>query len=157
MESCAIIRHALSKQNLPEDEHFFFRREMEAARQIGTFAQRLPYTFYKQLSNYGHSIEKPANALAFLWLVGVSLFSLHFCWGWFALVGNIDNPTFNTAMGLSFSNMFPPFGFGRLYFTGEFMRELPPILQVFSAFQTVMSLPLLFFLGLGLRQRFRLK
>jgi hypothetical protein len=34
---------------------------------------------------------------------------------------------------------------------------LPPVLKLLAGFQTVASLPLLFFLGLGLRQRFRLR
>ncbi len=59
-------------------------------------------------------------------------------------------------MALSFSNLFPLFGFGRTFLLEE-LKALPAVLQFFSGFQTVASLPLLFFLGLGLRQRFRLR
>ena len=35
--SCAVIRHNLGKQGLPEAEHFFYRREMALGKQIGRF------------------------------------------------------------------------------------------------------------------------
>jgi hypothetical protein len=41
-------------------------------------------------------------------------------------------------------------------FFKEVLETLPPALKFVSGFQTVISLPLLFLLGLGLRQRFRL-
>ena len=57
--SCAVIRHNLGKQGLPEAEHFFYRREMEFSGHIGGFLQRLPYRLFGVLSDYGHSIEGP--------------------------------------------------------------------------------------------------
>ncbi|WP_254682844.1 hypothetical protein [Phaeobacter inhibens] len=53
------------------------------------------------------------------------------------------------AIGLSVSNLFPLFGFGRLYFGAEFMQSLPAVLKTLSGLQTVVSLPLLFSSALG--------
>ncbi|NRB19549.1 MAG: pentapeptide repeat-containing protein [Rhodobacteraceae bacterium] len=155
-DCCAIIRHAVAKQGLPEEEHFFFRREMQFAGQIDFGWQRLPYKIFGWFSDYGHSIARPAFWLPVIWAFGFACF-----WGYFAsccvphpnLV--MDHPM-GTAMALSFSNLFPLFGFGRTIPT-EVLDGLPTSLAVLSGLQTVISLPLLFFLGLGLRQRFRLR
>lgn len=153
-ESCATIRHALAKQGLPEDEHFFFRREMEFSRRIGPSWRRAPYVLYGWLSLYGYSIQRPLLWLLGIWLLGTFVIAEHF-------VAETAEPLLGsddwTAMALSFSNLFPVFGFGRAYFGAEFLQALPQHLKILSGFQTVASLPLLFFLGLGLRQRFRLR
>lgn len=155
-ESCATIRHLLAKQGLPEDEHFFFRREMHFAGKIGPIWQRLPYLLFGLFSEYGYSILRPT-----LWLLGVWALGFAAFWGYFsgccvpAPDSVIERPM-GSAMALSFSNLFPLFGFGRTFLLEE-LKALPAVLQFFSGVQTVASLPLLFFLGLGLRQRFRLR
>ena len=73
-ESCATIRHLLAKKGLPEDEHFFFRREMQFARQIGSFWQRLPYHLFGIFSEYGYSIKRPLWWLFGLWVFGFAAF-----------------------------------------------------------------------------------
>ncbi|WP_291735681.1 pentapeptide repeat-containing protein, partial [Leisingera sp. F5] len=154
--SCATIRHLLAKQGLPEDEHFFFRREMHFAGRIGSIWQRLPYLLFGLFSEYGYSILRPT-----LWLLGVWALGFAAFWGYFsgccvlAPDSVIERPM-GSAMALSLSNLFPLFGFGRTFLLEE-LKALPAVLQFFSGFQTVASLPLLFFLGLGLRQRFRLR
>ena len=147
-DSCAAIRHALTQQGLPEETHFFFRREMGFAGRIGNLWERLPYHLFRIFSEYGYSIARPTLWLLGCWALGVALF-----WGYLASVGQ-GGP--GVAMGLSFSNLFPLFGFGRLYLK-EVIDLLPPPLVAWSGLQTVFSLPMLFFLGLGLRQRFRLR
>lgn len=155
-ESCATIRHILAKQGLPEDEHFFFRREMHFAGRIGSIWQRLPYLLFGLFSEYGYSILRPTLWLLGIWALGFAAF-----WGYLsgccvpAPDSVIERPM-GAAMALSFSNLFPLFGFGRT-FLSDVLGVLPPVLQFFSGVQTVASLPLLFFLGLGLRQRFRLR
>ncbi len=155
-KSCATIRHILSQQGLPEEEHSFYRKEMYFAGQIGSIGQRLPYLLFGLFSDYGYSILRPTLWLAGLWALGFVAF-----WGYLAgccvpaPLDVVDRPM-GTAMGLSFSNLFPLFGFGRTFLAAE-LAGLPAVLKVISGFQTVFSLPLLFFLGLGLRQRFRLR
>jgi uncharacterized protein YjbI with pentapeptide repeats len=156
-ECCATVRHIHAKQGLPEDEHFFFRKEMHFAGKIGSFWQRLPYLLFGLFSDYGHSIARPT-----LWLLGLWGFGFVAFWGYLAgccvpAPLEVAERPMGTAMGLSFSNLFPLFGFGRVFFGEEFMEPFPAVLKLLSGFQTVASLPLLFFLGLGLRQRFRLR
>lgn len=152
--TCSSIRHILAKQGLPEDEHFFFRREMHFAGRIGPIWQRLPYLMFGWFSEYGYSIARPFWWLFAIWLLGTFVIAEHFVAETSeSLLGSDDW----TAMALSFSNLFPVFGFGRAYFGTDFLQALPQHLKVFSGIQTVASLPLLFFLGLGLRQRFRLR
>ncbi|WP_375697897.1 hypothetical protein [Pseudophaeobacter sp. TrK17] len=130
---------------------------MYFAGQIGSIWQRLPYLLFGLFSDYGYSMARPALWLAGLWAFGFVAF-----WGYLmgccvpAPLEEVSAPM-GSAMGLSFSNLFPLFGFGRVFFGAEFMASLPPVLKLLAGFQTVASLPLLFFLGLGLRQRFRLR
>jgi hypothetical protein len=166
-ESCGIIRNLLAKKGLTEDQHFFFRREMMFTSHHEALIRRIPYQIYRCLSDYGHSIARPLLWVTGVWIVGWALL-----WGYFAGLCFEDfsvhlrcwtppltqKPEWNglTAAGVSFSNLFPLYGFGRVFFR-EVLETLPPALKFFSGLQTVISLPLLFFLGLGLRQRFRLR
>ncbi|EBA15875.1 hypothetical protein RSK20926_14629 [Roseobacter sp. SK209-2-6] len=155
-ESCATIRHILAQKGLPEDEHFFFRREMYFAGKIGSIWQRLPYLLFGLFSEYGYSILRPVLWLLAFWALGFAAFCGYF-YSCCVLTpdSGMDNPV-GSAMALSFSNLFPLFGF-RSTFLFDLLTKLPTVLKVLSGFQTVASLPLLFFLGLGLRQRFRLR
>ena len=72
-DSCAVIRHILTKQGRPEDAHFFFRREMSYARQVGPIWQRSPYILYGWLSDFGYSILRPTVCLSLLWIIGFAL------------------------------------------------------------------------------------
>ncbi|WP_420003472.1 pentapeptide repeat-containing protein [Arenibacterium sp. LLYu02] len=156
-DSCATIRHVLTKQGLPEEAHFFFRREMHFAglpSEGRSFAERLPYILFGWFSDYGYSIQRPLWWLAGVWLAGLLTFAYLFALPQdYPKLAKYDDWT---AMGLSFSNLFPLFGFGRV-FLSDVLMDLPRWAQFLSGTQTVLSLPLLFFLGLGLRQRFRLR
>jgi hypothetical protein len=144
-DSCARLRHALGKQGMPEEEHFFFRREMKLAGAIDPWNRGFPYRLFGWASDYGYSIARPANALLALWL-------------WIILV-YIEGGGLGVfeALGYSFANMFKFFGLQRIYFDYGIIRTWPAWVQVVSATQTVLSFILLFFLGLGLRTRFRLR
>uniref|UniRef100_UPI000A4CD54B pentapeptide repeat-containing protein n=1 Tax=Leisingera sp. F5 TaxID=1813816 RepID=UPI000A4CD54B len=133
-ETCATIRHILAKQGLPEDEHFFFRREMHFAGKIGSLWQRLPYLLFGLFSEYGYSILRPTLWLLGIWALGFAAF-----WGYFsgccvpAPHEVIERPM-GSAMALSLSNLFPLFGFGRTFLLEE-LKALPAVLQFFSGFQ----------------------
>ncbi|WP_421701833.1 pentapeptide repeat-containing protein [Aliiroseovarius sp.] len=148
--SCAVIRHALGKQGLPEEEHFFFRREMGFAGQIGPWWQRLPYRLFGAVSGYGHSIELPLRwlMLTFGLPFGIYLAALQ--------EGPLGADDAFRALGLCFSNTFRFFGFQRLYF-GEFLQSADQLIAGLASAQTVFGYTFLFFLGLGLRTRFRLR
>jgi hypothetical protein len=144
-ESCATLRHALGKQGMPEEEHFFYRREMKLAGAIDPWNRGFPYRLFGWASDYGYSIARPANALLALWLWIILVYTEGGGFGVFE------------ALGYSFANMFKFFGLQRIYFDYEIIRTWPAWVQGVSATQTVLSFILLFFLGLGLRTRFRLR
>jgi hypothetical protein len=148
-ESCATLRHALGKQGMPEEEHFFFTREMHHAGQIGSWFQRLPYRLFGWVSGYGGSIERPALGLIWLFLAPLGVY--------LAALGPTSLATFGKAMALSFASIFKFLGFQRTYFGTVGYQNVDIIVQMLTATQTVLSFILLFFLGLGLRTRFRLR
>jgi hypothetical protein len=55
------------------------------------------------------------------------------------------------------TNQFPLFGLHGRWFSLAYLQDLNPWLKALGGLQTVASLPLLFFLGLGLRTRFRMR
>jgi hypothetical protein len=148
-DSCARLRHALGKQGMPEEEHFFFTREMHHAGQIGSWFQRLPYRLFGWVSGYGGSIERPALGLIWLFLAPLGVY--------LAALGPTSLATFGKAMALSFASIFKFLGFQRTYFGMDGFQNVDIIVQMLTATQTVLSFILLFFLGLGLRTRFRLR
>lgn len=156
-ETCSKIRHLLASNGLSSAAHFFFRREMAAERKNSVFWVRLPYCFYGAFSNYGQSISKPLFWLVVLWAIGAAAFAGYFssCCP-VAPLQDILDPIW-TGIGTSFSNVFPLFGLRGSFMNNEIAVELPMCLKYISAAQTVFSLPLIFLLGLGLRNRFRLR
>ncbi len=153
-ESLAIIRHAVGKQGLPEEEHYFFRREMAFAARIGSPLQRLPYQAFGALSDFGYSLAKPALWLGGSWFIGFLAYAYWLTW--LAPTLADAHPLF-TAAGFSVAQLFGFLGFTGSYFGTDFLDALPTALKVLAGFQTVAGVVLLFFLGLGLRNRFRLK
>ena len=153
-DSCAFLRHHVSKQGQPEAEHFFFRREMQFAEQIGGFWERLPYRLFGWVSDYGHSIAQPAKWLGCVWLGCALIYMVVFNWPG-AITPSEVIPA-GKGFGFSLANMFKFFGFQRTYYP-DLIEALPRWLKFLAAFQTVVSYVLIFFLGLGLRQRFRLR
>jgi len=154
-ESCAALRHALGKQGMPEEEHFFFRREMRFAAQIGGVWQRLPYQVFGAVSDFGQSIWRPFIGLLALWAIGGLLYTVSYAWGAFDDGQQPREILFG--FGLSFANIFKFLGLQRSYFDVDFTQSLNPWLQVMGGVQTVVGFLLLFFLGLGLRTRFRMR
>ncbi|WP_234417152.1 pentapeptide repeat-containing protein [Loktanella sp. Alg231-35] len=142
--SSAALRHAMSRQMLPEEEHFFFRREMWAAGRTGPWLRRLPVLFYGAVSDYGHSISRPTLLLAALWVVGALIYATQLG---FSVV---------KALVYSFAVMFKFFGLQGTYLKDE-TGDLSQAMEFFAGGQTVMAFIVLFFLGLGLRTRFRLR
>lgn len=154
-ESLAIIRHTVGKQGLPEQEHFFFRREMAFAARIGSPFRRFPYWAFGALSDYGNSLARPAFGLGL-----VAYFGLVFYWNWLAWYPPDDFDfagPFWTAAGFTVAQLFGFLGFTGSFFGREFLDALPWPLKVVGGLQTIVGVILLFLLGLALRNRFRLK
>ena len=148
--SCAVIRQSLGKQGLPEAEHFFYRREMGFAGRSGAWMQRPPYWLYWLFSDYGYSILLPL-VWVFLLIFGGGM--VLDC----GLPGSWPRIGFVESQGLSFANVFNFLGFHKTFGTEGTMQGLSDGMRVFSGFQTVAGVILVFFLGLGLRTRFRLR
>lgn len=150
-ESCSKIRSNLGKQGFPEDEHFFYRKEM---RFVGLAAknpvERIANWLFWKVSDYGYSFVRPIGALAALFAFGLVAY-----WGAFLQFG-FERPL-GKAIGLSFSNLFPYFGLARQYGLEAVAQDLPSVLKLVGGVQTVFGAVLLFLMALGLRTRFRMR
>ena len=143
--SCANLRYNLTTQGMPDRAHFFFQREMMLKAETAPFGHKPFYFVYENISKYGQSVVRPILYLFLLWLLGAMPLWL------------LGKMCLLTAFGLSFSNIFRFFGFQRIYFHPEIFEALNTTLQILTAAQTFLGYILLFFLGLGLRNTFRLK
>lgn len=164
-DTLKVIRHSLSKQGLPEEEHYFFRREMYANSLIGPFWRKFPYQAFGWLADFGHSIARPLVSLGILLLLGGFLYSFHFAEGLFGLANDHDwrekvrncGILFFQSLFYSFANVFSFLGIQRLYLDGSVFQEMSMFLKWFAGLQALAGVFLLFLLGLGLRTRFRLR
>lgn len=153
-ETCGIIRNLLAKKGRHEDQHFFFRKEMEFASASSDFWESLTYKIYWAFSDYGDSIARPLY-----WLLGVGVVTaMMLLIGFAAQDISLDNDwRFVEPFSLTFANMFKIFGFQRSVFGFDYLQCLPMWMQFIAGVQTIAGFVFLFFLGLGLRQRFRLR
>jgi hypothetical protein len=142
--TCEILREQMEAQGLHEQAHFFFRREMHFARKTGSFWQAIPNWFFYFVSDYGHSILLP-----FVWLY-------NFCIGGALIYLHCTELTKFQSLGLSVSNLLQITGLQRVYWS-DVIECLPWGLKFLGGAQTLLAIPLLFLLLLGLRNRFRLK
>ncbi|MDA9207721.1 pentapeptide repeat-containing protein [Octadecabacter sp.] len=145
LENAALIRAHVSKQGLPDEEHFFFRREMALVQKTKGWAAKLPFLLYDWVSDYGHSVIRPMNGLLLFLVFGVFLVQFFTDFGWWK------------SLAFSFANMFRFFGLQGTYFGHVEVHKWDAWLQWALGAQTVCAFILLFFLGLGLRTRFRLR
>ncbi|MEP3296090.1 MAG: hypothetical protein ABJO27_06350 [Pseudoruegeria sp.] len=162
--SCEALRHVVAKQGQVEAERFFFNREMQFTSEVeakklqkrfGRFWRLVsPHWWYGFISDFGQSIFRPAAALFCVWLAGVVCFLAHYEWQ-----KSMAGQDYSTGLpwGLSFTNLFSFLGMGRRFFGAAFYVNLPHWMVFISGAQTILGVILLFFLGLGLRNRFRLK
>jgi len=153
--SCALLRHLMNTQGLPEQAHFFFRREMHFASKIGSIWERFPYLLFGWLSNYGHSLKRPLHALTWLWALPAVFFWLKDCTDKCAnTIGAEIWISLLKAAGLSIANILKFTGIQRVYYE---IKDFDALVPLVSDAQTLLAIPLLFLLLLGLRNRFRLK
>ncbi len=153
-----------------DEEQFFHRQEMRCKTKLARWYHKPFYWLYSWFSDYGISVWRPLfgiiavmlfGALFMLWWQEAFTFlpkdAAGFDWT-LGLLGEDDPWTKpRQAAGWSISNTLPFLGFGKLYYGGEFAAKLAWPLKVVGGVQTVFGFVLLFFLGLGLRNRFRLR
>lgn len=147
------LSQAMNELHKPDDEHFFFRQEMRCKMLIEEkWWNRLMIWLYGGLSDYGYSVMRPVAWLALV---------IGFSWGIIGSYLRFGQDTPQTAsiwegLGISVSNTFPFLGFtGKMH--PEFFDCAPWWLDAISGVQSIVGIVLLFFFGLGLRNRFRIK
>lgn len=150
------LRQVMSELHKPDDEHFFGRQEMRCKALLeGRFHRAVSWAF-GVVSDYGHSVGRPVLGLFYVILLPWAVLP------WVCVMSEVCPAAGSPMAGwkelaLSVSNTFSFFGFHRLYFNVEELRNREGWMLVLGAVQTVCGFGLLFFLGLGLRNRFRLK
>ena len=129
-----------------EDELMFFAKELECRRVTQGQIRGWPIGAYGVLCHYGQSYLRPLGWLVALTLVGAVQF-------WPVL-----NWDFPLALGVSTANTLGPLGLRKeLMEAGTLPADLSRWLRFVSGAQMVIGLILLFLIGLGLRNRFRMK
>lgn len=131
-----------------DEEQFFHRMEMRCKGKIDGGAYGVMHAAFDAISEYGNNVVRPVQWLFCLWFIGWVAY-----WHKSPIIFG-EAPVWEAA-GWSFANIFSIFGFRRLYFDAE--PKLHALLQFIGGVQTVAGFVLLFLLGLGLRNRFRLR
>jgi hypothetical protein len=133
--------------------------------------QRLPNQLFACLSAYGFSLKRPLRALGILWFFPALIYAFWLiCLGCVDCSGSLQTCVAQqsacqssalqsalTGSGLSLSNILQFTGLQRAYFGYSYISCLPSWLKFLGGAQTLLAIPLLFLLLLGLRNRFRLK
>ena len=139
-----------------EDEHLFFRREMDLTGRLSPWFTRIPYWLYHLVSDYGHSYWRPIVGLAGVWALWSGLYALYFMSLDKLHLGMDRMDLALSITGLSFANIFAVFGFHRR-FPSDLLADPGTGAILLTASETLLGFVFLFFLGLGLRTRFRLR
>ena len=143
IDAYACLKLEMDRLKKHEDELEFFAHELGSRRvHLGPW-RGLPIALYELLSNYGRSYLRPFAAIVVLSIIGAGVF-------WY-----FDARSFGEASALSAANALNIFGFRR----DSGLETCTPLawLKVFSAIQTILGAILLFLVGLGIRNKFRMK
>ncbi len=146
------LKQEMEKLKKHEDELIFFRKELRAKR--GTFptlsASWCLNWLYDVASGYGQSVGRP-----FLWLLAIfAVAMIYFTHA--NVVEGLPLPPPDAA-SLSFVNMFSFLSLRRDFFGETIISQFSRETMIVSAVESVLAVVFLFLLGLGLRNRFRIK
>ncbi len=148
----------LEKHRKYHDEHFFFRKEMQCRRWLGSPFSKTIHFLYEKIADYGYGVGRAL----FYW-------ALHIAFGACFIAGitsffkaSIYSKNVSCAISVSFANANP---YAFLCFSGKklmgcytyFEGVMPINIAIINVVQTVVGVALLFLLLLTLRVRFRLK
>jgi len=147
------LRQVMKELDKPDDEAFFGRQELRCKALTEGWFHRLVSRGYGFFSDYGFSIGRPLAWLGVVVFLGAGPIGswLKFCRGEPGSGGIFQG------LGISLANTFSFLGFHRLYIDKDTLAAMPGALKAIGGVQTVAGVTLLFLLGLGLRNRFRLK
>ena len=136
-----------------EEEQFFHRMEMRCKMVMADRWHKPFYWVFALLSDFGISVWRPIG-----WLVGLIILGAVVLAFYFNMVGYVsEGSSFWETMGWSVANTLPFFGYDKLHHGMDYAKELPPQMKIIAGGQTLSGYILLFFLGLGLRNKFRLR
>jgi hypothetical protein len=136
-----------------EEEYKFFRMELRAKRELALplSSERFLNYLYEVSSDYGLSIGRPLKWLAVLFMIGASAF--------YAMQTGAAGPDIEAiphAAALSLANIIP-----FVPITHEITTKATVAFsrteKIVGVVQTLLGAPLLFLLGLALRNRFRMR
>lgn len=144
VDAYARLKLEMDRVKKHEDELDFFALEMQARRVRDGKWRGLPIDSYGLLCDYGRSYFIPLR-----WLLVLTVFGAMALWLHFGLAG------YDKAFGLSIANTLALFGFQK--YSASNPDLYPNWVVVVSGIQTVFGSILLFLLGLGIRNRFRMK
>ena len=136
----------------PDLEHFFLRQEMRCKEHLAPRFDKLFFRAYRLISEYGISVARPVVGLALTIGVGWPFIASFLKYG----QGGTGGAPIWEGLGISFGNTLPFLGLVRKMHP-DFYKQAPAWLDALSGVQSVAGILLIFFLGLGLRNRFRLK
>ncbi len=142
------LRIAMSEQHNHQMEHLFFQFEMDVKLKQFGFKNSFSYfqlAIYKYASNYGWSFLRPIALL----ICSVAIFAFVY------LNFSESVPSISEGLSISVSNTIP---FSPI--KAKIFKELenPSVYFVIvSIIQSILSVLLLFLVGLGLRNQFRIK
>jgi hypothetical protein len=132
-----------------EDEQFFFRKQLRASRALGGRGEWILNFLYEKSSNYGYSVAAPLKCLFWLWIAGAVFYVTRTM-----APGTVPSPeAFQRAFVLSAANLIP-----FVPITHDFISaNAVGTEKIVCVAQSLIATPLLFLLGLALRNRFRMK
>jgi Transposase DDE domain len=110
-----------------------------------TKSRKIPLPYDKTLYKQRHKIEIMFSRLKDWWRIGAVLLVFS------------DALPIEKSFGLSFANTFNVFGFRKDFFDSHYIENLPAALKILAAIQTILGTILLFLVGLGIRNKFRMK
>lgn len=154
----------MDKLHKPDDQHFFFRKEMRARRRAEPIGVSTAMNWiYEFTCDYGHGIGRIVSiwilhiiAGAVLILTSKVASSPERELSWRYVYELISDLIF--ALGISFSNSHALLALGRSFLDDavESWSRLP-LFNIIGAVQTTLGVVLLFFLLLTVRNRFRMR
>lgn len=162
---------AAGNQN-PDLEHFFLRQEMRCKEVLAKDRiDRWAFAAYRIFSDYGISFAWPAFWLAAVWgfgwgIIGSYLrYSTKCCESVRVIFNGVVGAAENTKISenpigdgaiISLGNTLPFIDISKKMHE-DFFKAAPWWLDLLSALQSILGIILIFFIALGLRNRFRLK
>ena len=140
---------AAGNQN-PDLEHFFLRQEMRCKEVLATGIDRAAFAAYRIFADYGISVARPLFALGVVYSLGVGIIGSYLRYG-----NHSPTPIGDGAM-IALGNTLPFINISEKMHQ-DFYQHAPWWLDLLSALQSILGIILIFFVALGLRNRFRLK